>query len=158
MCGVDFKRDNTRLVFLCGSCTLSPFAVIDRSAMTDGEAELLKYDRFDFEKFSGRQEGGAAKIEVAATNTLAPVSSSWLAWHVKLPSRLALVTLVCILVYEVLVGVSMQVRKLRWVMVNWLMYLLLGINVCLLCALGVLVLVARMEISFGRVSRLADVE
>lgn len=50
-----------------------------------------------------------------------------------------------IFVFEVLVGVSMGVRVLRFVMVSWLAWLLLAINVFLLAVLGAVVAYHKMN-------------
>lgn len=117
--------------------------------MSEAETELLKYERFDLDRYTGKQEaGGGVQIEISGGNQPAPIAKSWLAWHVKFPTRLALLTLVCILIYEILVGVSVGVRRLRWVMVNWLMWLLLGINIALLLTLAGIVVMAKTDWSF----------
>jgi hypothetical protein len=111
--------------------------------MSHETALLNKYEKVDVEKFVAEQDatGGLRKGTGAAAYGAGqmPVSDSWLTWNVKLPSRVALVSMACIFIYEVLVGVSMGVRVLRFVMVSWLAWFLLAINVILLLILGCIV-------------------
>ncbi len=111
----------------------------------DLDSELMRHQRIDVDKLVDRQEaiGGAPAGGAGARQE--PVSSSWLTWHVKLPSRVALLTMACIFVYEVLVGVSMGVRVVRFVMVSWLGWLLLAVNVGLLLLLGGIVLYHKVD-------------
>ena len=117
----------------------------------DLEDQLVKYEQLDVDKYVDQQEaaGGGRGAAGAAGfgSSLQPVSSSWLTWHVKLPSRVALLTMACIFIYEVLVGVSMGVRVLRFVMVSWLAWVLLAVNGFLLLLLGGIVLYHKVDCS-----------
>jgi hypothetical protein len=123
------------------------------------EDQLLKhdYDRFNLDKFVEQQEAsGGGRSSKHASHVKQPVNSSWIAWRVHLPSRLALTTLACIFSYEVLVAMSMGLKKMRWVMVNWLMYLFLAVNFVLLVALTVVVVINKYDVKVGAAVKLAD--
>jgi hypothetical protein len=79
----------------------------------------------------------------------APVSSSW-AQKNNVSSHLALATILSIVLYELLVIFAMQVRQLRLIMNNWLMWVLFGVNMALIVALAVSVYVKKREYSGGR--------
>jgi hypothetical protein len=117
----------------------------------DLDSQLVKYDQLDVDKFVDQQEavggGRGASGAAAFGSSLQPVSSSWLTWHVKLPSRVAILTMGCIFIYEVLVGVSMGVRVLRFVMVSWLAWVLLAINGALLLFLAGIVMYHKLDCS-----------
>lgn len=118
------------------------------------DTDLLKYDRFDLDKFVEQQElskqGGLHRGGGQQRQTAAPVSSSWTTWHVQFPSRLALVTMLVIFIYEVLVTVSMFVRTLRFQMVNWLAWVMLGIIGVLLGILGAIVAYHKLDLECMR--------
>jgi hypothetical protein len=126
------------------------------SAVTD---DSLRYDRFDLDKLVEEQEiavhnGTAARSSGLKRQFAAPVPSSYQRWHVAFPSRLAVVTMVMIFIYEVLVGVSMGVRVLRYVMYQWLGWVLLSFDIFLLIVLGLVVAFHRFDIKhalFGKV-------
>ncbi len=120
---------------------------------------MLRYERFDVEKYAERAEAANKGNPDLRRRGLDadPVASSYVKWHVLLPGRLALASMSCILIYEILVGVSMGVRKLRFVMVQWLMHLLLAINVALLIALAIVVIVRKYDIRFGALMKLGHV-
>ena len=117
------------------------------------DSELVKYDQVDIDRYvdqedAGARTGNATGGAAAFGRGLQPVSQSWLTWNVRLPSRLALLTMACIFVYEVLVAVSMGVRPLRYVMVKWLAWLLLGVNVLLLLILGAIIAYHKVDWSW----------
>lgn len=125
-------------------------------ALNEAEDSLLKYNRFDYDKYAERAEvqlqgrsiaGGSE--EAARRQAVEPVASSYVRWNVLLPGRLALTAMACILIYEILVGVAMGVRKLRYVMVTWLMHVLLAVNVLLLVTLAAVVVVKKYDIRLG---------
>jgi hypothetical protein len=124
--------------------------------MRDVDEDLLKYDRLDVERYADKQEAYGGATSAASAHHSAPVASSWLRLYVQLPNRLAATTIACIFIYEVLVAVSMGVRVLRYVMVNWLMYLLLAVNGGLLLSLGLLVWRAKKDLSLRIMSRFDD--
>lgn len=121
----------------------------------DLEARLNpnRFDKLDVDKFVRQQE---AQGRGAPEGTAPPVSSSWLSLHVNLPSHLATLSMASILIFEVLVGVSMGVRSVRYVMAQWLMWLLLALNMGLLVGLVFVVLRARRDVSFRQLLNLGD--
>jgi hypothetical protein len=61
----------------------------------------------------------------------------------------------CILSYEVLVFASMGVQSLRWLMVNWLMYVLLGLNIAMMIILAAYVYVKKKDLNWNKIVDLA---
>lgn len=115
------------------------------------------YELFDFDitadkhslKTKGRQQGGEDVPEGAAL----PVASSWINSNVTVPNRIALATMISIIIYEVLVVVSMVVASLRTLMANGLMYFLLIINVALLLTLGGLVYKSKRQFNVSAITK-----
>jgi hypothetical protein len=109
------------------------------------DAPLIDYTALDVAKTLDKDDA-VRKADVAGP---APSSSSWQNVYVKFPSRLALTTAICIIIYEILVLTSMWVRVLRFVMVYWLMYVLLAINLALLLALAIIVFRSKKDVSIS---------
>jgi hypothetical protein len=95
--------------------------------------------------------GGGAPVGRAAY-VAPPVSGSWYFMNVVLPSRLAVLSMGCIVGYEVCVLVAMAVRSFRWKMVDWLMYVLLAVNACMLLCLAGFVIARRRDVNVSAVT------
>ena len=106
-------------------------------------AVSVDYSHFDISKYQDKEDA----VRKADVDGAAPAARSWMSTYVVWPSRLALTTAACIIIYEALVLASMWVRKLRFVMVNYLMYLLLAVNFLLLVSLGIIVLRSKKDVS-----------
>ena len=110
----------------------------------DAEKALLKYDRFDLDKFTERSElAGAHNNGIDSTTIADPVASSDFFWKVRFPEILVLFAMISIVVFEAFVLISMGVRSLRALMMLWLMWTLLAVNIALLIAIGTIVIVRR---------------
>lgn len=118
------------------------------------EAKLLsRFDHLD-NMASGDNKGermGQVKTEYLAP----PSNSAWYDKNVGAPQRLALFTMFCIMSYEVLVFASMGVKSLRWAMVNWLMYVMISLNVAMMLILGAYVYIKKKDLNWNKIVDLA---
>ena len=120
------------------------------------EAEQKLLARFDeLDNIATGDHKGERMGQVKSQYLAAPTNSNWYDKNVALPQRMALVTMFCILSYEVLVFASMGVRKLRWIMVNWLMYVLIALNVAMMLCLAGFVYVRRKDYGVTALTDLA---
>ena len=121
------------LVFTCGelcfaklvvalllltNSDLCCFVVVENSKRCEMEYEtatdercLKNINHFDLDKYCDKAV--AKQGSTIAASREEPVQRSWLFVYVQLPSRLAEVTMLSIVIYEALVGVSLGVRVLR---------------------------------------------
>ena len=120
-------------------------------------APMLKTDedrlaRFDVDAIQNKHSLRDTTTTTSEKSRAAAVSSSWVHWYVVFPSRLALALMMSIIGYEVLVCVSMGVRRVRYVMVNGLMYLLLSFNLLLVLVLVLYVIKTRRDLNVGHLT------
>ena len=120
--------------------------------------ERKYYDRFDNLDNIAHGDQGADRVGAGRANFIPPpISSSWYSKNVGLPQRMALLTMACIIAYEVLVFASMGVQKLRWMMNNWLMWVMLSLNIAMMMILAAFVFIRRRDADQVYSERVKDV-
>ena len=129
----------------------------NQSAEQKGE-ERKYYDRFDnLDNIAHGDRGGERVGASRSAYIPPPTSAAWYSSNVALPQRMALLTMACIMGYEVLVFASMGVRSLRWMMNDWLMYLMLAVNVLMMIILAAFVFIRRRDSHAEYTEKVKDV-
>ncbi len=122
--------------------------------MDDASKAML--ERFDpLDVIATGDYKGDRMSTVKAQYAAQPTNANWYDKNVGVPQRMALATMFCIIAYEAVVFASMGVRSLRWLMVNWLMYVLLAVNVAMMLILAGFVYVKKKDMGISFLTDLA---
>lgn len=124
----------------------SPEQSLHIQSADEKESERKVLDRFDnLDNIATGDHKGERMGQVKSSYLQAPTNKNWYDKQVGVPQRMALFTMFCIIAYEVLVFASMGVRSLRWMMVNWLMYVMIGLNVAMMIILAAFVYIRKKD-------------
>ena len=135
----------------------SPISEAEKALRAEEKkAEREHYDRFDnLDHIANGDNKGERMGQVKSAYLAPPTNKAWYDKQVGVPQRLAIFTMCCIITYIVLVFASMGVASLRWMMVNWLMYVLLGLNFAMMIALAAFVYIRKKDYGVTAITDLA---
>ena len=118
--------------------------------------EQEHFDRFgNLDSIANGDHKGERMGQVKSAYLAPPTNQAWYDKQVGVPQRMALFTMFCMISYIVVVFASMGVSSLRWMMVNWLMYVLLGLNFAMMIILAVFVYIRKKDYGVTAITDLA---